>query len=120
MSSTRSTSSGTARAPTRVGGARCPNRRRSTRSSSCTPRALTACDPNPTKQASVIDLASGTFKIRVTGRPSSTATQRRSIVATFRRKGFLNFIYFTDYENVDPQALGDDSDRDLRAEQVRE
>ncbi len=73
--------------------------------------AFTACDPNPAKQASVIDLASGTFKIRATGRPSATNPQRRSIVATFRRKGFLNFIYFTDYENVDPQALADDSDR---------
>jgi hypothetical protein len=71
----------------------------------------TACDTDPTKQGSVIDLSNGTFKIRATGRPSVANTQRRSIVATFRRKGFLNFIYFTDYENVDPQALADDSDR---------
>jgi hypothetical protein len=71
----------------------------------------TSCDPDPAKQASVIDLATGTFKIRATGRPSATSTQRRSIVATFRRNGFLNFIYFTDFENLDPQALGNDADR---------
>jgi hypothetical protein len=62
------------------------------------------CETDPKKQDSLIDLSTGTFKIRVTGRPSATSTQRRSIVATFRRDGFLNFIYFTDYEGFDPQA----------------
>ena len=51
---------------------------RSTRSRSCTPPAYTKCETDPKKQASVIDLATGTFKIRVTGRPSPTSKQRRS------------------------------------------
>ena len=54
---------------------------------------------------SVIDVASGTFKMRFTGRPSRPRTRGRSIVATFRRNGFLNFVYFTDYENRDPEAI---------------
>ena len=69
------------------------------------------CETDPKKQDSFIDLTSGTFKIRATGRPSVSSKQRRSIVATFRRKGFLNFIYFTDFETLDPQAMADDSDR---------
>ena len=52
----------------------------------------------------MIDLATGTFKIRVTGRPSrppssGAASSRRSVAS-----GFLNFIYFTDFETLDPQA----------------
>jgi hypothetical protein len=53
----------------------------------------------------MIDSSSGTFRIRVTGcaRACSTATQgKRSIVATFRRKGFLDYLYFTDLETSDP------------------
>ncbi len=71
----------------------------------------TACLPDPQKQDSLIDLATGTFKIRVTGRPSPTSKQRRSLIATFRRDGFLNFIYFTDYEDLDPQAFATSSQR---------
>ena len=41
----------------------------------------TKCETDPSKQDSVIDLTTGTFKIRVTGRPTPTSTQRRSIVA---------------------------------------
>lgn len=74
-------------------------------------RNYTRCETDPRKQDSVIDLESGTFKIRVTGRPHATSTQRRSIIATFRRKGFLNFIYFTDFETLDPQALARETDR---------
>jgi hypothetical protein len=72
----------------------------------------TKCETDPSKQASVIDLSTGTFKIRVTGRPTPTSTQRRAIIASFRRKGFLNFIYFTDFETLDPQALATSSARD--------
>jgi Tfp pilus assembly protein PilX len=72
----------------------------------------TKCETDPKKQDSIVDLASGTFKIRVSGRPTAESTQRRSIVATFRRKGFLNFIYFTDFETLDPQALSTKSARD--------
>jgi hypothetical protein len=59
----------------------------------------------PGDQKSFVDLKTGTFRLRFTGRPSPTSTQRRSIVATFRREGFLDFLYFTNYEDLDPQAL---------------
>ena len=39
-------------------------------------------------------------------RPSegTTSGPKRSLIATFRRSGFLKFVYFTDQENRDPQA----------------
>src|SRR3954470_19237196 len=46
----------------------------------------------------MIDSA-GTFRVRVSGH-SGTAT--RAIVATFRRKGFLDYLYYTQYETIDP------------------
>lgn len=62
----------------------------------------TACDPND-PSGSMIDPTTGTFRIRVTGRARATAgAPRRSIVATFRRRGFLDFIYYTDLEDRDP------------------
>ena len=53
---------------------------------------------------SLIDPATVTFRIRATGRPSATSKLRRTVNATFRRKSFLDFLYFTDYETVDPAA----------------
>ena len=100
---TRSTSCGTASAPTPATGARSRARRPvHDRADRDTPRAHDGCDP--AKQQSFVDMATGTFKIRRTGRPSRTRRRTRSIVATFRRDSFLNFVYFTDYENRDPQA----------------
>jgi Tfp pilus assembly protein PilX len=58
------------------------------------------CDRN-NSAASMIDPTTGTFRIRATGRSRG---QKRSIVATFRRKSFLDYLYFTDYETVDPVA----------------
>jgi hypothetical protein len=54
---------------------------------------------------SMINAANGTFRIRATGR--SAARRRgewvyRSVVGTFRRRGFLDFLYFTDYETSPP------------------
>jgi len=63
-------------------------------------------------QKSLVDLTTGTFRLRFTGRPSATSKLRRSVVATFRRDGFLNFIYFTDFEDLDPQALSTQTARD--------
>jgi hypothetical protein len=57
------------------------------------------CVPNT--QSSMIDTPTGTFRIRSTGQAGTTGV-RRSIVATFRRASFLNFIYFTDLETQDP------------------
>jgi hypothetical protein len=73
------------------------------------PATGTKCIPGT--QSSLIDLTTGTFKLRFTGRPFPTSKLRRSIVATFRRDGFLNFIYFTDFEDLDPQAYGTASQR---------
>ena len=50
---------------------------------------------------SVIDASTGTFKIRSTGRMTEDGT-KRSIVATFKRRGFLDYVYFTDLETLDP------------------
>jgi hypothetical protein len=65
----------------------------------------------PGDQKSLVDLNSGTFRLRFTGRPSPTSKVRRTIVATFRRDGFLNFLYFTDFETLDPQAFSTTSQR---------
>jgi hypothetical protein len=61
----------------------------------------TKCDPAD-PDGSMIDQATGTFRIRATGRASATSTVKRSIVATFKRKGFLDYIYYTDKEDQAP------------------
>jgi hypothetical protein len=58
---------------------------------------------------SVTDPISGGVRIRVTGRPSPTSTVRRTINANFRRDSFLDFLYFTDFETLDPAAYGSNS-----------
>lgn len=56
------------------------------------------------KQETMLDPSTGTLRVRVTGRvPSANSSDdRRSIIATLRRKGFIDFLYFTDYETADP------------------
>ena len=54
---------------------------------------------------SMINPSNGTFRIRATGRAAAGRTGRwtyRSVVATFRRRGFLDFLYFTDFETSPP------------------
>jgi hypothetical protein len=54
------------------------------------------------KQATIIETAgsaSGTFRIESTG---TAGGQTRSIVATFTHPGFLNYVYFSNYEVEDP------------------
>jgi type II secretory pathway pseudopilin PulG len=46
----------------------------------------------------------GNIRIRATGNVNGTTTTQK-IVATFRRRGFLDYIYFTDLENQDPTYL---------------
>ena len=58
-----------------------------------------ACDPN--NQLSMFNTTNGTFSIRSTGQKNGV---RRSVVASFRHRGFLDFLYFTDYETIDPIA----------------
>ncbi len=62
-----------------------------------------SCDTNDAA-ASMIEqsgLATGTFRIRATGYAGNT---KRSIVATFKRAGFLDFLYFTQLETSDPET----------------
>jgi hypothetical protein len=54
-------------------------------------------------QESMIDPATGTFRIRVTGEAFQGSKVRRSIVASFRRKSFLDFLWFTHLETTDPK-----------------
>ena len=52
---------------------------------------------------SVVDPSSGAFKVRATDNYRGV---HRSVVSTFRRVGFLNFLYFTDLETLDPVTYG--------------
>jgi Tfp pilus assembly protein PilX len=75
----------------------------------------TTCDPK--KQQTFVDNNTGTFRIRATGRVGTASNARtRSIIATFRRDSFLNFVYFTNYENRDPAA---ETDAAKRATQIK-
>jgi hypothetical protein len=56
------------------------------------------CDTAAPDQT-MLDQRQGTFQIRATGRMHA---QTRTVVATFRRKTFLDYLYFTDYETSDP------------------
>jgi hypothetical protein len=46
----------------------------------------------------------GTFRIRSTGYAGDS---KRSVVATFKRRSFLDYVYFTQYETLDPTTYGD-------------
>ena len=61
---------------------------------------FTSCS---TSNAASMVSGAGEFRIRVTGRPRAGDTTQRQIIATFRPKGFLNYIYYTDYETLDPK-----------------
>lgn len=52
--------------------------------------------------ATFIDDQTGVFRIRATG---EAGDEKRSVVASFKRRGFLDFVYFTDYETF-PAELG--------------
>lgn len=64
------------------------------------PQAI-SCDPDAPVE-SMID--EGNVRIRATGNVVGTDNYR-SIIGTFRRTGFLDFIYYTDLENQDPAYL---------------
>lgn len=62
------------------------------------------CEPN--NPASMIEtglVGSGTFRIRSTGYAGDS---KQSIVASFKRKGFLDYVYFTQFETSDPVTYG--------------
>jgi hypothetical protein len=59
-------------------------------------------------ESTMLDKATGTFRIRATGRAGDVT---RSIVATFRRASFLDYLYFTDFETTDPAAYATPAQR---------
>ena len=58
----------------------------------------TTCVPGAGAEASMLD-STGALTIRSTGRVGTT---KRTVVAQLRRSGFLDFLYFTDFEAMDP------------------
>jgi hypothetical protein len=64
-------------------------------------KGTTCVENDPT---SMLNATTGQFRIRVTGRPSATSKLRRSIIASFRRKSFIDYVYFTMYETSDPSG----------------
>jgi len=50
----------------------------------------------------------GNLRLRVTGRSRDEA---RSVNVTLRRRNFIDFIYFTHFETLDPSAYSSSSDR---------
>jgi hypothetical protein len=59
------------------------------------------CDPNNPNPSMITD---GNIKIRATGNVIGT-NNYRTINATFRRAGFLDYLYYTELENQDPAYL---------------
>lgn len=47
--------------------------------------------------------ASGLLRVRVTGRFGSFT---RTLVASVQQQGFINYLYFTNYETLDPSIVG--------------
>jgi hypothetical protein len=56
-----------------------------------------------TDQYSMID-PEGNMQLRITGR---SRDETRTIIATLRRQNFLDYIYFTHFETLDPAAYAD-------------
>ena len=68
-------------------------------------RRTTKCEQrDANKQESMIDMSHGHVQGPRHGPRDRGRRATRSIVVTFRRESFLKFVYFTDYENRDPQA----------------
>lgn len=73
-----------------------------------------ACNPNNpvTSMVESSGQAAGTFRVRSSGYSNSV---HRSIVATFKRASFLNYVYYTVYETLPPSAYQLLSDRTAAA-----
>ena len=66
----------------------------------------TKCDIND-PEGTMVDPGTPTFRIRVTGQAivnGAAGGPKRSLIATFKRKSFLDYIYFTDLEVTDPSV----------------
>ena len=65
-----------------------------------------ACDPNSPPFYGMLEQngsSGGTFRIRSTGFVGDT---KQSVVATFKRAAFLDYVYFTQLETSDPVTYG--------------
>ena len=51
------------------------------------------------------NLAAGSFRVMSTGRSGNVT---RTLVAQYKPPSFLNYVYYTDYETLDPSALPND------------
>lgn len=58
----------------------------------------------------------GNMRLRVTGRSRG---EYRSVVATLRRRNFIDFIYFTDFETLDPAAYSNPATMTPRCSRYR-
>jgi type II secretory pathway pseudopilin PulG len=65
----------------------------------------TSCDP-ANASLTMIEPDTGMLRIRATGRAGA---KKRSIIATLRRRSFIDYLYFTDFETADPLTYGDQS-----------
>ena len=73
-----------------------------------------ACVQN--NQYSMVD-PNGNMTVRVTGRSRG---EYRTVLATLRRSNFIDFIYFTDFETLDPSAYSTASDTSRATEGMLE
>jgi Tfp pilus assembly protein PilX len=73
-------------------------------------------------QASMIDPDTGMFRIRATGRvpqANGGTDDRRSIIASLRRKSFIDFLYFTNFETADPATYSSSSQQQWASDNCR-
>jgi Tfp pilus assembly protein PilX len=82
---------------------------------SSAPKGTTTCSAaNPF--ATVIEsegALANTFRIKSTGYTKTTgyaASAKRSVIATFKVTGFLDYLYYTNFEQGDPQVFGTPSE----------
>ena len=52
-------------------------------------------------------LNANTFRVKSVG---TAGTTHRSLIATFKVGGFLDFAYFTQYEDEDPYLTGEEKE----------
>jgi Tfp pilus assembly protein PilX len=88
---------------------------------STAPNGTTSCstsNPTGTMIEGSTSAAAGSFRIEATGFSGPTGTTlanctpsnlcvKRTLVAQYKRTSFLNFVYYTDYETLDPAVLYD-------------
>jgi hypothetical protein len=65
-------------------------------------RRAVPCTPGANVAATMMDEASRSLRIRATGRVQTAKGEvDRTIIASLKRTSFLDYLYFTDYENMD-------------------